>query len=320
MVCKNRKSVAPYSLFIVLCFLLFLFASCHTLPDIPDAVQGETDSIPLEGGALAYVFVDVPAAKPILEVLSIAELNEKQAKQMLDRTTTAVAALYPAESGRRYQAAAWGAYPSFQAGIALGLSKYWKKQRSKTGGEYWHSSADRLSIALNSKQAFIAAWENDEPGDPVAKSGVKMPEGLGEFRRGAIISCWLEDPGPRINRIFDKAGIPLQLPAQRIFINLFPAARIADERSPAAGQQYEAVIRMSFSSAAQVRTFAFLLSLAGNFMGSATQAGTEEGSMAALAALLFANPPSVNGSDLDIKTGILTQTQIALLFTLFLVY
>jgi len=312
MVCKNRKSVAPYSLFIVLCFLLFLFASCHTLPDIPDAVQGETDSIPLEGGALAYVFVDVPAAKPILEVLSIAELNEKQAKQMLDRTTTAVAALYPAESGRRYQAAAWGAYPSFQAGIALGLSKYWKKQRSKTGGEYWHSSTDRLSIALNSKQAFIAAWENDEPGDPVAKSGVKMPEGLGEFRRGAIISCWLEDPGPWLDQILGKAGIPLQLPAERVFVSLFPAA----------GQQgqYDAYIRMHFSDPAQARGLVFIFTLARNLMGSFSQAGAESSPMATLAAMLFANPPSVNNSDLDIKTAVLTEKQIALLFALFSVY
>jgi len=312
MACKDRKNIRLYHpLFFALCSLLFGFASCKTLPDFPDAVLGETDYIPLEGGAMAYIFADVQAAKPILELLPMAELNDKYARQMLDRTSTAVAAQYPPESGRRYQAAAWGAYPDFQAGMALGVSKNWKKQRSAAGGAYWHSSADRLSIALSSKQAFIAAWADDAPGDPVAASpGVKLPEGLNEFRRGAILSCWLEDPGPRLNRIFEQAGIPLELPAERVFVSLFPA-----------GQQYEAMIRMSFSSAAQARGLVFLFSLARNFMAptaqASAQAGANAGPMAALAALLFANPPSQNGSDLDIKTSVLTEKQIALLFALF---
>jgi hypothetical protein len=314
MVCEDRKSLKfHHSLFFALCSLLFVIASCKTMPDIPNAVLGETDHIPLEDGAFVYVFADVQAAKPILELLPIAEMNDKQARQMLDKTSTAVAALYPPASGRRYQAAAWGAYPSFQAGVALGMSKYWKKQRSAAGLSYWHSPADRLSIALNPKHAFIAAWEEETPGDPVTASpGVKLPEGLNEFRRGAIVSCWLEDPGPWLDRIFEQAGIPLQLPAQRIFLSLFPAARLPGEQPQEAGQKYEAMIRMRFAGAAQARSLVFLFSLARNFM-----AGAETGRMAAL---LFANPPSQNGSDLDIKTSVLTETQIALLFALFSVY
>ena len=304
----------------LLIFLLLTLLSCQTMPNIPDAVLEETNRIPLEGGARVYVFADVKAAKPILDLVPIVEMSDKQVKQMIEKTNTAVVALYPPESGRRFQVAAWGSYPSSQAGMAFGISKYWKKQRSAAGFSYWHSSAERLSIALNSKQAFVAAWTEGAPGDPVtAAPGVEYPEGLGEFRRGAVLSCWLEDPGPWLGLILEEAGIPLQIPAERMFLSLFPAAAQSAAAQPAAGQQYEAMIRMSFSSASQARALTVLLSLARSFMPP-TQAGTEAGRMSVMAAVLFANQPVQDGQYLNIKTAALTEKEIALLFDIFSVY
>jgi hypothetical protein len=292
----------------LLIILPFLVLSCQTGPKLSDMALEETNYIPLEGGALVYIFADVKAAKPILDLVPIDEMKNKRLTEVLEKTNTAVAALYPPESGRRFQVVAQGAYPSFRAGMALGMSSHWKKQRSAAGFSYWYSSADRLSAALNSKQAFAAAWTEDKPGDPVAASTVKLPDDFGEFRRGAILSCWLEDPDSRINRIFQAMGIPLQLPAEQLFVSLFPAT----------DQKYEAMIRMRFSSATQARALVALFSLARNLMALSPQTG--ETPMTVLAAILFANPPAQNDRDLNIKTAGLTEKQISLLFDLFSVY
>jgi hypothetical protein len=308
-----KRTMSSRLLFAVFCSLLIvLFPSCKTAPAVPNAVINETEFIPLESGAMVYLFADVKAARPILELMPILEMNNKQTRQMLDRTDTAVAAFYPTENGRRFQLAAWGKYPSFRAGLGFGMSKSWKKRRSPAGYSYWYSSSDRLSISMDAKQAFVTSWVNDTGGDSMAAGqGIENPDGLGEFRRGAILSCWLEDPGPRINRIFEELELPMQLPAERIFVSV----------SPAAGQKYEAIIRMRLSNASQARALVTLFSLARNFMGSPAQADDEEmGLMDVMISVLFANPPVLDGRDINLKTAVLGEKEIALLLEMFSVY
>ncbi|MCL2067004.1 MAG: hypothetical protein FWG99_06030 [Treponema sp.] len=291
---------------------LALFLSCKTAPPVPDA--DAASYIPLEGGALAYIFADVKNARPILELLPIAEMQNKQTRQILDKTQTAVAAFYPPESGRRFQLAAQGNYPGFRAGLAFGMSKYWKKCRSDAGYSFWYSAAHKLSILLNSKQAFVTAWVDDTGGDPAAPApGIEAPQGLAEFRNGAVLSCWLEKPGARINFALEEMGIPVQLPAQHIFISLFPAEE----------QKYEAIIKIRTPNANQARSLVTIISLARSFITPAAPAEDDQESadvFPVLISVLFSNPPALDGRDVNIKTSALTEKEISLLFNLFSIY
>jgi hypothetical protein len=313
---KKRRSL------LLLVPLLALLASCKTMPVLPDPLREETAPIPLEPGALIYLLADVKAARPILDLIPIQELNAKESKQMLDRTRSAAAALYPPESGRRFQLTGWGSYPSFQADMAFGTNKYWKKQRSAGGLPYWYSEYSRLSIALKPGQVFVLASLDNAPAEPfTAASGIEAPEGFAEFRRGALLSCWLENPGPTVNRIFTAMQFPLQLPAERIFVSLFSASGQKD--------QYQALLRIQTPSAAQARALVTLFSLARAFIAGGAPdedasltatATTTATAVAALTAALFANPPVQDGQNLNIKTTVLTEKEIALLFNLFSVY
>jgi hypothetical protein len=309
----------PVLQFVVLFFIL-LFVSCKSVPDFPDPVLGESGSIPLEPGALVYVFADAQGARPILDLVPIAGMDEKQSREMLDRTRSVAAALYPAESGRRFQLMAWGSYPGFRAGMAFGANRDWKKRRSPGGVPYWYSARDRLSVALNAKQAFVSAALDDTPLEPFSTPpGIEVPEGFGEFRWGAVISCWLENPGPAMDRAFEALGIPLRLPAERVFVSVFQAAGQADSGGEAAAR-YEALLRIRFPGAAQARGIVTLFTLAGAFLSGGLSPADGAPSLAALAAFLFANPPVQDGQNLTIKTAVLSEREIALLFNLFSVY
>jgi hypothetical protein len=302
-------------------FILSLFISCKSVPDIPDPVLGESAYIPLEPGALAYVFADVQKARPILDLVQIRGVNEKQSKEMLDRTKSAVAALYPPESGRRFQLTAWGSYPGIRADMAFGADRSWKKRRSAAEKlSYWYSAKDGLSVALNAQQAFVAASADDVPREPFSTApGIGAPDDFGEFRRGSLISCWLETPGPLVNRVLGAAQIPLQIPAERIFVSILPATEQADAGGGEAAENrpYETLLRFQFSSVTQARSLVMLFTLAGAFIEGGM---LDESGPAALAAVLFANPPVQDGANLNIKTAALTGKEIALLFNLFSLY
>jgi hypothetical protein len=296
-------------LFSFLLVFSVLFLSCQTAPKVPDAALMET-GVPLDAGADVYILADVKKVRPIIDLLPFEELNDSQTRQMLERTDFMAAALFPQESGRRFQLAAWGNYPSFQAGLAFTFSRQWKKRRSETGQNYWYSGANGLSISMDSKQAFVAASSNDTPYYPVTPApGVEPPEGFSEFRKNAEgisspLACWMEDPAPLINRTLAGAGIPIQIPARKLLINLFPAAE----------GQYEATIRMQLENSIQARGIAAILSLAGNFVSG------ESGPGSILALILFSNPPIQNGSYIDIKTAVLSENDISGLFQMFLLY
>ena len=297
--------------------IIALCISCKTAPQFPDPVLGETGSVPLEPGALVYVFADVQEARPILDLAPLPGMNEKRSKEMLDRTRSAAAALYPAESGRRFQLTAWGSYPGAGAAVAFGADKNWKKRRSSGGLPYWYSARDRLSAALSANQAFVAASLDDTPLEPFsAPPGLEAPDGFGAFSRGAALSCWLENPGALVSRVMAAAGIPLQLPAERIFVSVFRTAGQGGGAAAVAEERYEALLGLQFASAAQARSVVALFTLARALLPNSAPGGGP----AALAALLFANPPVQNGSSLNIKTAALTGTEIALLFNLFSVY
>ena len=308
--CRIKNSV----LLCVTLWLIILLFSCQSTPKGSDSFSDEAQFLPLNTGASVYIFANVQEARSILELLPIEELKDKQVKKMLDRTGFAAAAFFPEDSGQRFQLASWGNYPR-NADIAFALNKNWKKHNSPKGQKYWHSSADKLSIALTSRQAFITASLNDAPVSPYAASssslhaGIEIPEGFNAFRgvnnNRAPLSFWLENPGSLFSNVMNEAGIPIRFPVQQFFLNL----------NNAANGQYEATIRLQFDNISQARGITAILSLASGFD---LKQQPNQSQYMKIAALLLANPPVQNGRNVDIKTGAMNKDEIMSIFNIFM--
>jgi hypothetical protein len=303
-----------FPLLIVLFSLFVVF--CKTAPETAGFAFEEADIIPLEAGAFAYILTDVQNTKSFLDV------HDKYLQQIVDATHYTAAAFYLPSETRRYHLAAWGSYPSSRAKMALGAHKDWKKQRSAvTGYEYWHSENDQLSVALTSNQVFISAVRAKEPSDPFpAGPGTVIPEGFNEFRRGAVFSCWLENPSSLIGQRLAEMGITLEIPAEQVFFGIFPLSGRTDS---AAGLQYESVLKIKLPSETQAAAIATVLSFTrGLFSLRANPPHAEQGEgisgiFTLLTSLLFANSPEQDGRTLTIKTNALDSENISLLFKSF---
>jgi hypothetical protein len=314
---KLTNMVSITYLFFLLALFLLLTFSCKTAPKTVFTMPDEADSIPLDSGAFGYIFADVQNSKSILQYINLSGMNDdKQFQQMLDSTQFAVIAVYSPQSPRRYQLATWGNYPSSRAKMALGASKGWKKMRSTASKDwYWHNDQQRLSIAINPKQAFVLAVRSsadasvDLSTDPFsAAPGVTVPEDFGAFSKDAVFSCWFDNPGPIINQKIQAMGIPFEFPAQRFFISLFPVDEKQQEE-----QRYQTRLKLQFSNEIQARGLATVFNIARNFLSP--QANSDD--TAVLASILFANPPVLDGKNLNISTAALSGRELALLFNIF---
>jgi hypothetical protein len=310
--------VAPLPIpffFFILCSFFFIF-SCKTVEKAPEFIFDSAAVIPLEPGASAYILMDVQDTKHFIET------PDKYLQQIVDSTRYAAAAFYISNDTRRYHLAAWGSYPSSRAKMALGANKDWKKMSSGvTGWEYWHSEKDRLSVAMTSNQVFVSAARSNEPVDPFpAGAGTVIPESFNEFRRGAVFSCWLENPSALIGQRMAEMGITLNIPAEQVFFSIFPVSGKTDS---AAGRQYESVLKIEFSSESQAAFLVPLLSFARGYLSLlADPPDAEKGEgisaiFSTLMSLLFANPPVQEGKSLIIKTNAMDSENISLLFKSF---
>jgi hypothetical protein len=306
---KVRKAQSRLVLTLLIAHCSFLISSCQTPPAIQELSPEVTNVIPLETGGLAYFFVDTKRSEPILKHINIEGLDKKSFQQILDMTNYAAAAVYPKESGKRFRLAARGGYPVSNLNLALGLNKDWKKYRTATRAEYWHSSNMKLSIAFNSGQAFMLSTVDDSATEPFNTQSTEVPDGFVEFIRGSVISGWYERPGEAVSRQLRESGIAMEIPADRLLIGLFQA------EGPPGESLYEAHLRIQTPSSIQARMIVSFLTIARNALSPNTSSG--DNNSAALLDVLFANPPVVNGSNIDIKTGALNGSVIALLFDLF---
>ena len=306
-----RRAIGSRSpLFSLLIFHFFLLFSCRTNPVTPEINLLESGFLPLEPGASVYIVANITQARPILEHVKISFSNNNQFRQMLDKTHSAVAAIYLPGNEQRFQLAAWGRYPVSSANMAFGFNKNWKKQRSaKPGATYWYSAQNRLSVALDQKEALVSAASGSSPIDPLAAlpSQTKVPDGFAEFARGAILSCWLNSPASLINQKLGEMRISLEIPAEQIFVSLFPAA----ESEVAGGERlYTATVQIEVSNAIQARALASILTIGRGLFAF----GENSGGDFALAAILFSNPPVLDGNKLIIITNALNAREISLLF------
>jgi len=298
----GKRIKTTQSGFLCVTLWLIFLVSCRTMP-MPDAsniLSDDASHVPLDDGAEIYLFAHAKDARSIIELLPLEELKDKQARQMLDRTDFVAAAMFPARSGRRFQLTAWGRYPASHAGAALNSNKSWEKLTASKGYMYWYSMENNLSMALNNKQAFVISTLNRKPEEPLAAApGKEIPQGFNEFRRKAPFSCWIDNPAPMMVKILNESGIPLRVPVQKLFFNLYPVKG-----------KFEAIIRLQFENASQARGVAAILNLAGGFVSSNPDL--------LIAAILLANAPVLNDINVDIKTAALDEKKLSLLLEMFL--
>ena len=288
-------------------WLIILFLACQT-PPAPE-FSFDDSVVPLEPGAFVYLFADKNAG-PILEKFIPDTVDNKHLRQMIDLTQFAAAAAYAQIGGgvsinRGYRLTAWGNYPVSRARMALGAGRGWKKQRSAVSGtEYW--SAQGISVAIIPGRALVSVdtGNQQKAADPfTAGLGTLLPDGFGEFRKGSVLSCWFDNPGIIINRRLEEMGIPIELPAERLFISF----------TPINGQRYEARLRILLPGETQARALAVVFTIAGGFLSPATASGNT----AVLASILFANPPVQDRNSLNLTSAPLSVEDISLLFKMF---
>jgi len=275
--------------------------------------------------------IDVARARPIMEGISYIPLNDKNMKQMLDRTRSAAVAVFTPspEDDRRFQLVSWGNYPASGASMAFGTNKAWKKQKSASlNTVYWHSEKAQMSVAVGSSQAFVLVAMTKIPHDPIpSPEGIKIPDGFGEFARDAVFSCWIPNPAPSLNQKLKGMGLPLEIPAEQLFISLFPPDGQASASQPSSSALYEAHIKIKLPGETQARAIIALLSLARTFMPppkmpppaepSDSQDILAQKSAAMMVYILFANPIVQEGDSLIMKTPPLNARDISLLFSMF---
>ena len=304
---------------------------------VPKTVESSLDRVlPLDGGAMLYLVVDVPQARPFLDYIDIEGLAKEDAAQILDRTRHAAAAVFPPDSGKRLQAVAWWNYPSFGAGLAFASAKDWKRRRSPAG-PFWYSADRDISLAFNKGQAFaalgpveggaeITAGTAPAAGPYAQGPGVPVPETFSAFREGACLALWLENPAGPLGRFLEGLRLPIRIPAEEFLASLVPLA--FPEEAPGfaglpggaagpggEGTPYEIRLQIRAPSETNARTLKTLFSTARIFIARAGDAEYPE-----LLSLLFARPPEQEGPYLKLRSAPLNEKDIALLFTLFSIY
>jgi hypothetical protein len=155
--------------------------------------------------------------------------------------------------------------------------------------------------------------------------GIGTPEGFNVFREGTSLALWMENPAESLDRFFSVLRLPIRIPAEELLAAL---SMVPDSDSPApdagpvagpggAGPLYEIRLRIKAPSETNARTLMTLFSTARLFISGS--AGAEPG-IPDLLSLLFARPPEQEGLYLTLRTAPMGEDDVALLFSLFLIY
>lgn len=318
----RRSSLKAIVLTSALLCALSLLVSCATRPPaVEPGPEGEFAA--LDGGGMAYFTVDVPGARPILDLAQFEGIRGAQSAEILDLTDTAVGAVYAPEGGegasagtketdapsaRRYLIAARGKYPAGRAGFAFTFSAEWKKLKSPAGKRYWYSRREDIALALEARSALVSN------ADPHPRSAaVEIPGAFPRFRNNAVLAGWLHSPSVPLNRFMARLNIPIQIPADLLIFAVYPAqGESFIEEGEEEKRLYTARVRLETQSPSQAKALASMFSMIRLFAADAYLPPAIEA--------LLANIPAVDGAALILSTGVLEPEPIALLFNMFSVY
>jgi hypothetical protein len=288
---RDKKSISKkYSLLPVTCYLLYVLLSCKSVPPVQYEVPPQV--LPLDEGASVYITAHVKEASPIISLIPLEALESNEVKMLMDRTDYLCAALFPRDSGKTMQIAAYGNYPSARVKMALGVNKNWKKMKSG-----WYSDMQQMSVYVTAKQAFASAWES-APDNPVSSSIIEFPEGFDNWN--APMSCWINDSGKTISYFLEKSGIPFKLPVE----NIFAAFYTEDD-------MFRVSIKLQFANASRARAVIGIINMIRLF---ADQENGGDDAVLLPLKLLTAEAPVLNGNYVNINPPPLNENNMRLFF------
>jgi len=293
------------------CFLslFFLLASCASAPKPEAFYKGRSGFDLMPEGAPFYLMAEVQPVRPILDSLVLGGMSGTEIKDFLDMSDELTLAVFQKPGERHFYAAAAGKFPSVSGGLFFSASKDWEKKTSASGMPYWYSARSMLSVSINSRAAYLSDT------DPfVRPPGARIPEALPVMQKGSVLSGWMNEPSPAINKLIAAFGIPVEIPADRFLFAVYK------ESSGKATEEthYNATLRFetptSTQAAALVRIFAMAR------MGIALADFSEHKEMETLAKAFFSGNPTQDGNALVLKTGTMSGKDLALLFNTISVY
>jgi hypothetical protein len=155
--------------------------------------------------------------------------------------------------------------------------------------------------------------------------GIETPEGFNVFREGTSLALWMENPAESLDRFFSALRLPIRIPAEELLaaLSMVPdSGSAAPDLGPVAGSGgagplYEMRLRIKAPSETNARTLMTLFSTARLFISGS---GGAEPGIPDLLSLLFARPPEQEGLYLTLRTAPMEEDDVALLFSLFLLY
>jgi hypothetical protein len=286
----NIKKSRTCLLLIINFFLLVFQLSCKSVPIAQFEVPPQ--ALPLDEGASVYITANVKEASPIINLIPIDILESNEVKMLMDRTDYLCAALFPRDSRKTIQLAAYGNYPSASVKMALGINKNWKKMKAG-----WYSDAQQMSVYITPKQAFASIWES-APDNPVSSSIIEFPEGFDSW--SAPLSCWVNDPEKKISYFMEKINVPFQLPVKKIF-----AAFYTED------DMFRVNLKLQLANASQARAVIGIINMLRLF---ANRENGDDDAVRLLLKLLSAEAPVLNGNYVNINPPPVSESNMRLLF------
>ena len=311
---KKKRVAQSLILFSLFIFHFSFLLSCASAPRVTLPAVGNEFTLLPEGGNV-YLWVNAEEGRPLLDLFSPIDLNNRDVAQVIDRTDRLVAALYPGNGERRFFLAATGNFPQSRANFSFALNRDWRRQNSPSGGSYWYFRPEDIAIAINPDLVRVS------DADPIAHfTAQSPPRGFIEFQEGLALAGWMPSSMEFINSFLSNLGVPLQIPAEDFF---FGAAQPFTD--PEDADYWELVFRIRTPSETHARSLVTLFSVARLFVmsGMVPSEGFIGGTSInprEFASLLFAYLPELNGDFLTIRSNHITIAQMALLFGMFPVY
>ena len=315
MVNKNYKKLSLFQNPVgFLCgTMLFLLFSCASVPKPENFYAGRNSFGLMAEGADLYLTAEVQSVRPILDSLKLGGMSGTELKQFLDMSDILTLAVFQVPGKRHFYGAASGKFPSTSGGLFFSASKDWEKMVSGSGMPYWYSERSKLAVSIGAKAAYFS------DGDPfVASPGALVPDALPALQKNSLLSGWMNNPSPAINKLIASFEIPIEIPAERLLFAVFGAEQEPAKSKKDEDREYYAILRFETPTTTQASALVRIFTMAR--LGLALSDFGEHKEMEALAKAFFSQNPRQDGSSLILETGKMNGNDLALLFNSISVY
>jgi hypothetical protein len=287
--------------------LCCIFAvACATSPRSVEKDGLSEDHLP--PGAVIYGFADIRRTEPLIESLMPEQFNHKQVAAFIKKTDLAAFGIYRiAREGRESVAQSVflitrGNYSVFSYNFGFALSPGWKSVKID-GRKWWQQGATALSIEKN--KAYIRlgdipvpeAASPDAPGEELGAlfAGAKYSSGAELAESSVVFASFI--PSSEASGFIRGMGIPLDITLENIMLEV-----TADGAA-----SYRSTLTLKTKSPSEAKALSAILSLARALIGKRAAPGLN----AALAGLLFENPPTLDGNTIAVTGAFPMETLIS---------